>query len=171
MERLLREHHDTVRAVCHRIIINDSDADDATQSALISIVRALPSFDHRSRFSTWVYRIATNAALDELRRIRRRAVPHDDSVFTGLAHDDATPAVDARVDLTRALGQLPEDHRVVLVLRHVADLEYEEIAVILDVPVGTVRSRLSRARAQLTALMGNPPQGHDRQTLGQGDPS
>lgn len=170
MEQLLREHHDTVRAVCHRIIINDSDAEDATQSALISIVRALPSFDHRSRFSTWVYRIATNAALDELRRIRRRAVPHDDSAFTVLSSNDETPAVDARLDVTRALRHLPEDHRVVLVLRHVADLEYDEIAVILDIPVGTVRSRLSRARAQLAETMGNPAHGSERQTLEQGGP-
>lgn len=162
VDALLRENYDTVRAVCHRIIINASDADDATQMALISIVRALPNFDGRSKFSTWVYRIATNAALDELRRIRRRAIPHDDATFSSVPVADAVGAVDAQLDVSAALAQVPEEFRVVLVLRHIADLEYDEIAVILEIPVGTVRSRLSRGRAQLSALLGNPDGAHDR---------
>lgn len=163
-DALLREHYDTVRAVCHRIVLNRADADDAVQNALINIVRALPRFDGRSAFSTWVYRIATNAALDEVRRIRRRAVPTDDHRTIDSPTSDGTAAVDARTDVTAALSDLSEEHRVALVLRHVADLEYEEIAVILDVPVGTVRSRLSRARAQLAEVMGNPEAAPERQT-------
>lgn len=171
VDALLRESYDTVRAVCHRIIINSSDADDATQMALISIVRALPSFDGRSKFSTWVYRIATNAALDELRRIRRRAIPHDDATFTSVPVADGAGAVDAQLDVSAALAQVPEEFRVVLVLRHIADLEYDEIAVILEIPVGTVRSRLSRGRAQLSALLGNPSSEHERQNPATGGES
>ena len=163
VDALLRENYDSIRAVCHRIIINSSDADDATQNALIAIVRALPSFDGRSKFSTWVYRIATNAALDELRRIRRRDVPNDDAKFENISVSDATNAVDAQMDVSAALAEVPEEFRVALVLRHIADLDYEEIAVILDVPVGTVRSRLSRGRAQLTALLGNQSDNIGRQ--------
>jgi RNA polymerase sigma-70 factor (ECF subfamily) len=155
VDALLRENYDLVRAVCHRIVINSADAEDATQIALMAIVRALPSFDGRAKFSTWVYRIATNAALDELRRIRRRDIPNDEMKFENISVGDATNAVDAQMDVSTALAQVPEEFRVALVLRHIADLEYEEIAVILDVPVGTVRSRLSRGRAQLTALLGN----------------
>ena len=81
VDRLLRDHYDVVRSVCHRIVANPTDADDAVQNALIAIVRALPSFDGRAKFSTWVYRIATNAALDEVRRARRRAIPHDDATL------------------------------------------------------------------------------------------
>ncbi len=163
VDALLRENYEVVRAVCHRIIINSSDADDATQNALIAIVRALPSFDGRSKFSTWVYRIATNAALDELRRIRRRDVPNDEEKFVNISVTDATGAVDAQMDISAALAEIPEEFRVALVLRHIADLDYEEIAVILDVPVGTVRSRLSRGRAQLTTLLGNQPDSSGRQ--------
>ena len=163
VDALLRENYDIVRAVCHRIVINSADADDATQIALMTIVRALPSFDGRAKFSTWVYRIATNAALDELRRIRRRDIPHDDAKFENVSVGDATNAVDAQMDVSAALAQVPEEFRVALVLRHIADLEYEEIAVILDVPVGTVRSRLSRGRAQLTALLGNQDGSTQRQ--------
>jgi RNA polymerase sigma-70 factor (ECF subfamily) len=163
VDALLRENYDIVRAVCHRIVINSADAEDATQIALMAIVRALPSFDGRAKFSTWVYRIATNAALDELRRIRRRDIPNDDTKFENVSVGDATNAVDAQMDVSAALAQVPEEFRVALVLRHIADLEYEEIAVILDVPVGTVRSRLSRGRAQLTALLGNQDGSTQRQ--------
>lgn len=154
-DALLRRHYDTVRAVCHRIVINSADADDATQMALISIVRALPSFDGRSKFSTWIYRIATNAALDEIRRIRRRPVPtHDGAMYDSVGRDVSDP-VDAQLDVSAALAQIPEDYRAALVLRHIADLEYEEIAEILGVPIGTVRSRISRGRAQLGHILGN----------------
>ena len=65
LDSLLRDHYSMIRAICRRILLNDSDADDATQNAMIAIVRGYESFDGRSAFSTWVYRIATNAALDE----------------------------------------------------------------------------------------------------------
>lgn len=170
VDALLRENYDVVRAVCHRIIINKSDAEDATQIALMSIVRALPSFDGRARFSTWIYRIATNAALDELRRIRRRDVPNDDTTFENVSVGDTTNAIDAQMDVSAALAEIPEEFRVALVLRHIADLDYEEIAIILDVPVGTVRSRLSRGRAQLAALLGNQSESPGRQTKAGGQP-
>lgn len=154
LDAVLRHHYDSIRSICHRIVINSADADDATQMALISVARALPSFDRRSSLSTWVYRIATNAALDELRRISRRAVPTEDSAMER-AQPDSTGEVDAQMLITQALRGVAAEYRVVLVLRHVADLEYEEIASILEIPIGTVRSRLARGRAQLTEIVGN----------------
>ena len=154
-DALLRLHYDSVRAVCHRIVVNKADAEDATQHALISIVRALPGFDGRAKFSTWVYRIATNAALDEVRRIRRRPTPTDIDATFVLPVADGTGAVEAQMDVAQALALLPEEYRATLVLRHVADLDYEEIAEIQGVPVGTVRSRLARGRAQLAEILGN----------------
>ena len=154
-DTLLRMHYDSVRAVCHRIVVNKADAEDATQHALISIVRALPGFDGRAKFSTWVYRIATNAALDEVRRIRRRPTPTDIDATFVLPVSDATGAVEAQMDVAQALALLPEEYRTTLVLRHVADLDYEEIAEIQGVPVGTVRSRLARGRTQLANILGN----------------
>ena len=151
-----------VRAVCHRIVINAADADDATQIALRSIVRALPSFDRQSKFSTWAYRIATNAALDEIRRTKRRAVPTDNGAVYDTPVSDGTGAVDAQIDVSQALAQLPEDYRTVIVLRHVADMEYDDIAISLDIPLGTVRSRLARGRAQLAEILGNSAPGSER---------
>lgn len=160
-----------MRAVCHRIVSNRADAEDATQIALMAIVRALPRFDGRSKFSTWVYRIATNAALDEVRRIRRRPVPAEDPVGAASAGRrgapstrDGSESVESQMVIRHALTQLPEEFRTAIVLRHIADLEYEEIAEILEIPVGTVRSRLSRGRAQLTEMLGNQTDGWGRQT-------
>lgn len=164
IETLLRGHYDSVRAVCHRIVINPSDADDATQIALISIVRALPSFDGRSKFSTWIYRIATNAALDEIRRIRRRPIPSPDGDLYDSVHRDVSSPVEAQLDVSAALAKLPEEYRAAVVLRHIADLDYEEIAEVLGVPVGTVRSRISRGRSQLAQILGNPDDTRERQT-------
>lgn len=154
LEKLLGIHYDMVRAVCHRIVINPDDADDATQMALIAIARSIGSFQRRSSFSTWVYRLATNAALDELRRTKRRPVPVHDTDLDSPVNDD-TNRTDTRMAIEEALSRLSPEFRVVMVLRHVADLDYTEIAAIVDVPIGTVRSRLARARAQLAETMGN----------------
>jgi RNA polymerase sigma-70 factor (ECF subfamily) len=168
MERLLRDHHDRIYAVCRRITGNDADAADAAQEALIAIVRSLSRFDGRAAFSTWVYRIATNASLDELRRRKRRPMVMDDHGGDDpwSRGDRADHAVGQRIDavadqlsIDEALRQVPEEFRVPLVLRDVGDLEYAEIADALDVPIGTVKSRIARGRASLAQILraGNQP--------------
>jgi RNA polymerase sigma-70 factor (ECF subfamily) len=159
-DAFLRLHYDNVRAVCHRIVINPADADDATQHALMSIVRALPNFDGRSKVSTWMYRIATNAAIDEVRRIRRRDVPTSHESMNDLEVGGGQSAVDAQIDVRRALETVPEEFRVAVVLRHVADLEYDDIAQVLGVPVGTVKSRITRGRAQLATALKDSSDGN-----------
>jgi RNA polymerase sigma-70 factor (ECF subfamily) len=81
LDALLRRHHDRIRALARRLCGNDADAADATQEALISIVRGLPRFDQRAAFGTWAYRVATNACLDELRRRARRPRPEPDALL------------------------------------------------------------------------------------------
>jgi len=168
MERLLRDHHDRIYAVCRRITGNDADAADAAQEALIAIVRSLSRFDGRAAFSTWVYRIATNASLDELRRRKRRPMVMDDHGGDDpwSRGDRADHAAGQRIDavadqlsIDEALRQVPEEFRVPLVLRDVGDLEYAEIADALDVPIGTVKSRIARGRASLAQILraGNQP--------------
>lgn len=178
LDRLLREHYSFVRAVCWRILRNDSDTDDATQNALMSIARSYGSFDGRSSMSTWIYRIATNAALDELRRRRRRTVGLvDDSTRSVDVADsraaDEMSSFELRDAMGAALEQVPEDFRVPLVLRDVADLEYDEISRILGIPAGTVRSRISRGRARLadawSEIHGNSDGTGERPTTGTTD--
>jgi RNA polymerase sigma-70 factor (ECF subfamily) len=161
MDTLLRAHYDRIFAVCRRITGNEADAADAAQEALMAVVRGLSKFDGRSSFSTWVYRIATNASLDELRRRRRRPVLADTSDMPidhdpHLADPDGERGIDRVADreqLGQALRQVPEDFRVPLVLRDVADLDYAEIADTLDIPVGTVKSRIARGRAALAQIV------------------
>ena len=153
---MLRRHHDQIHAICRRLAGNDADAQDATQEALIAITRGLPRFHGRAKFSTWAYRVATNAALDELRRRSRRPVPTLSEANDRLAHAptaDDPAAVAARLDLDAALAQLPEEFRAPVVLRDVAGCDYAEIGSILSIPPGTVRSRIARGRARLAEAM------------------
>jgi RNA polymerase sigma-70 factor (ECF subfamily) len=173
IDQLLRRHYDRVFGVCRRITGNDSDAADAAQEALISIVRSLPRFDGRSSFSTWVYRIATNASLDELRRRRRRpmlaVVDDPERPQSDVVDPDAGMRIDAvadRMELDAALADLAIDFRVPIVLRDIAGLDYAEIAETLGIPAGTVKSRIARGRASLANALssGNQPPTDDRPT-------
>jgi len=170
LDLLLRRHYDQVHAVCRRITGSPRDADDAAQEAMISVVRGLPRFDGRSRFSTWLYRIATNAALDELRRRQRRpalGLVDDEGRLPEAPDPLAERTVEAAADrlaIDAALDALAEEFRAAVVLRDVADLDYAEIAEVLDVPVGTVKSRIARGRAQLADALGNRPGSTGRPT-------
>lgn len=132
---------------------NDADAADASQEALIAIARGLPSFDGRSRATTWMYRVATNACLDELRRRGRRPDPLPD-IGTAVAMTNVATDADTRVDVQAALAHLPVEFRAPVVLRDLCGLDYAEIAEVLDIPPGTVRSRIARGRSTLAGLLG-----------------
>jgi RNA polymerase sigma-70 factor (ECF subfamily) len=171
LEQLLRAHQPQIHAVCRRITGNDADALDATQEALIAIVRGLPRFDGRARFSTWAYRVATNTCLDELRRRRRRpavGLPDREGTALDLADHRPGPAdqVADRVDIDLALADLPHDFRAAVVLRDLCQLDYAEIAEVLEIPAGTVRSRIARGRALLAdRLAGNQTDPARRPTI------
>jgi RNA polymerase sigma-70 factor (ECF subfamily) len=166
LDALLRRHHDRIYALCRRIAGNDSDALDATQEALLAICRGLDRFDGRSAFSTWMYRVTTNACLDELRRKSRRPTPVEDvSAFERTASTSLGDGVADRYDIDAALATLPEEFRAAVVLRDLCDLDYAEIASVLDIPPGTVRSRIARGRAALAQLLGNRSGPDERQNI------
>jgi len=124
---------------------------------MIALVRGLPRFDGRSSFATWSYRIAVNASLDELRARSRRPRPGAE-IDDGPPFADRSDGVVDRLDLDAALLRLSPEHRAVVVLRDVCQLEYSEIAEVLHVPLGTVRSRIARGRAALVPLLGGRPE-------------
>jgi RNA polymerase sigma-70 factor (ECF subfamily) len=164
-DQLLRRHYDMVYAVCRRIAGNDADAMDATQDALMAIMRGLPRFDARARFSTWAYRVATNACLDELRRRRRRPEPAELVEESGDTSVPFDQELAVRDEIDHALRQIPEQFRAPLVLRDLAGLDYAEIAETLELAPGTVRSRIARGRAALAAVLsGNQDTHPDRPT-------
>jgi RNA polymerase sigma-70 factor, ECF subfamily len=153
LDALLRDNYQRLYAVCRRLTGNDADAADATQETLLAIVRGLRGFDGRSRFSTWSYRIAVNASLDELRRRRRRPEPGVEPYIDPPELGSAADASDLRLDIDAALARLPPDFRAAVVLRDLCALDYAEIASVLDIPLGTVRSRIARGRSLLVPLL------------------
>jgi RNA polymerase sigma-70 factor (ECF subfamily) len=136
---LITRHERRVYAVCLRVLGNPDDAADAAQDALLAMVRKLDGFRGEAAFSTWLYRVAMNVCYDHLRRAQRRPV---------LRRDD---------DAAAALAQVPEDFRVAIVLADVQDMPYDEIAKVLDLPVGTVKSRVHRGRIALARALGIEP--------------
>ena len=135
----------------------ESAADDVTQEAFLAAWRALLDFRGDCRFSTWLYRLTTNAAIDWLRR-EKRYRSTDDVTELELPDDAPSPQEQAEQSETqsavrRALSRLSEEHRQVLLLRYMQELDYGEIAAALDVSEGTVKSRISRARRQLREIL------------------
>lgn len=158
-EELVRLHEKKVYALTLRMCGNPEDARDAAQEAFLSAWRGLPSFRGEAGFSTWLYRLASNAAIDQLRRNRRQR--EEDSLDAGeMDAPDQSPGPQEAAEgseLQRAvadgLASLSEDHRRILLLREYQELSYDEIAQTLDMDLGTVKSRISRARRALRKIL------------------
>jgi RNA polymerase sigma-70 factor (ECF subfamily) len=153
---LMTRHRPRLYAVCRRVTCHDQDAQEALQETMILAWKRLGEFDGRSAVGTWLYRVATNAAIDEVRR-RKRAPEPADSMPEPTPARSADGAVVARMDVDRALAQLPPQYRAVVVLRELCDLSYREIAELRDIPVDTVKSQLSRGRQALVELLTDQP--------------
>lgn len=149
--RLMRKHEGTVFNICLRMTSNRSDALDASQETFVTLYRRAHSFRGDAAFSTWLYRIAVNCSHDLLRK-RGRSLPTED---IGDPEPERSPedATAAQIDVARALARLPEEYRVAVVLHDIAGASHDEIATTLDVPVGTVKSRISRGRRALATIL------------------
>jgi RNA polymerase sigma-70 factor (ECF subfamily) len=156
---LVRRHERRVFAVAMRMLGREEDALDATQDALITVYRKVGQFRGESAFTTWLHRITINACYDILRKRARQPMLHvagedDLEREPGPPVEDHAAAVAGGIDAARALQEVPEDFRAVLILADVHDLPYEEIAEILEIPIGTVKSRVFRGRISLARVMG-----------------
>ncbi|HEX2040181.1 MAG TPA: sigma-70 family RNA polymerase sigma factor [Acidimicrobiales bacterium] len=152
-EEVARRYGRFLYTVAYRLTGNDDDAEDVVQEVLLRVRRGLETYRPGS-MEGWLSRITTNVFLDEVRRRRRRPVdplPRDaEAVLPGApAPDDALAAEVLPEDVQQALVRLPEEFRAAVVLCDVAGLSYQEIGDALDVPIGTVRSRIHRGRALL----------------------
>ena len=150
--------HNTVLRLCG----NADDAAELLQEALIAAYRGLASFQRQASFYTWVYRIAVNQVFSSRRRQKLPTVSADRVGANGMELADDRPrggpdrrliAEDRHRLIEAALAELAEDFRAVVVLKEIEDLKYEEIAEVLEIPVGTVRSRLHRARGELRRIL------------------
>ena len=159
-EALVHRHGTRVYNLCLRILGDPEEAADASQDAFLAALRKLNTFRGDSAFTTWLHRVTVNACYDSLRRKRRRPLlqivrdEDDERPETSLPAPDHADHVVFSVDVARALSQVPEEFRVVLVMADVQDLPYDEIARVLEIPVGTVKSRVFRGRAALGRALG-----------------
>jgi RNA polymerase sigma-70 factor, ECF subfamily len=161
-EELVRRHQQAMYAVALRILADPDDAEDATQNALIAAWRQLPAFRAQARFSTWMYRIVTNHALNQLRRRAARSETSLDAVELEPGQQPVAWSDDPyrhsetsalMADLRAALAALPEPQRVCWLLREVDNCTYREVATITATSLDTVRGRIYRARQQLAEAM------------------
>lgn len=152
LDALVRRHQTRVYGLAYRILGNREDALDATQEAFLTLFRKASSFKGKSAFTTWMYRVVVNASYDVSRRSHRREEPVAE-VDPG-HQPDATEEVEGRLWLQQALSFLPADQRIAVVLRDVHGLSYDEIAEVTKTRIGTVKSRIARARAGLLEIVG-----------------
>ncbi len=157
---LVRRHQTRVYNLCLRVLGDADDAADAAQDAFMTALRKLEEFRGDAAFTTWMHRVTVNACYDLLRKRRRqpllRVAPDAELPETemGPPVPDHADEIAGTRDAAAALRRVPEEFRVALVLADVQDLAYDEIAQILDVPVGTVKSRVHRGRIALARAMG-----------------
>jgi RNA polymerase sigma-70 factor (ECF subfamily) len=152
LESLVRAHWAEARRIAAVILADDAAAEDVAQEALLAAVRSLDRFDRRRPFRPWLHRIVTNTALDWVRaRQRRREVGLADASRppNGLSAADSRSQSGISPELLAALKTLSAEQRAIVVLRHVAGFDSNEIAEMLDRPPATVRSMLQRALARL----------------------
>lgn len=157
-ESLYNQHLKRVYNIAWRMLESGADAEDIAQEVMLKAWRALPSFKLDSAFGTWLYRIAINACNDELRRRKAKFVSVEEMHESGRELESES-FEDRSLDgsgITHAIGKLGEEYRAALVLRDIEGYAYDEIAEILKCPIGTVRSRINRAREQMrNALYAN----------------
>ncbi|MHB8927221.1 MAG: sigma-70 family RNA polymerase sigma factor [Bacillota bacterium] len=157
---LVDRYKDPVYNLAYRMLRHREDAEDLAQEVFLHVFRALDKFDLEQRFSPWIYRIASNLCLDKLRKNRTVTVSLDTPLVEdrGLYRQIPDPAAgpqeitevsETRREIQSAIDALPEKYRMIVILRHTRDLAYEEIAEALSLPLGTVKTRLFRARESL----------------------
>ena len=159
----MRLYEKRVYALTSRMCRNPADAEEAAQEAFLAVWQGLPFFRGDASFSTWLYRLASNACVDVLRREGRHrsaAGPslNDEETVIDVADDAPSPhalaeRAELRQQIEEALSALPEDYRQVLILREMHQRSYDEIAEILALDLGTVKSRINRGRKRLRKIL------------------
>ncbi len=156
-DELMRAHEDRVFAVCLRILADREAALDAVQETFITVYRKARQFSGASAFSTWLYRIAVNTCYDQIRRTRRhQAQPlSETSDPADTRSADLIGSIELRPDLEQALAHLAPEFRVAVVLADLEGLPLQAVADALEVPLGTVKSRVFRGRRLLAEHLRN----------------
>ncbi|AEE96372.1 RNA polymerase sigma factor [Mahella australiensis] len=155
-DALFDEYNDKVYGLAYRLMGDRDDAMDISQEVFVKIFRNLKAFKGESTLATWIYRIVYNTCMDELRRRKIKQVSiadKPDLVDDNISVEEIYEADERKKAVHNALYKLDDDQRAVIVMRDIQGLSYEEIADVLQCPLGTVKSRLSRARFNLKEIL------------------
>lgn len=164
--QLVRKYQNSVYNLCRKMVRNPEEARDLAQEAFVKTFAALDRYNPVYAFSSWLFKITSNLCIDHIRKQRMRLLSIDDPIdgedggmVRELADprrqpDQASEDSELREAIRAAVDRLPEHYRVILLLRHQEQLSYEEIATALDIPLGTVKARIHRAREGLKAYLG-----------------
>jgi RNA polymerase sigma-70 factor (ECF subfamily) len=165
-DELMRSHEDRVFAICLRMMRNREEALDATQDVFLTLFRKADRYKEQAAFSTWLYRVSINTCYDHLRRRKRkRTEPIPEYLDPSDPRSgDALNAVELRPDIDQALARLSPEFRAAVVLVDVEGMSLDGASDTLEIPVGTVKSRLFRARKQLSEELGNFAPGFEHPT-------
>jgi RNA polymerase sigma-70 factor, ECF subfamily len=153
-ETLVRMHATLVYNLAYRTLNNPQEAEDVVQEAFVRAWQGLPRFQAKSRFSTWLYRIVTNLCYNRLPRLKTELLALDTETAVTLPDTNATIENGLLTDelkaiLHTAIDNLPESYRLLITLRHLQDMSYAEIAAVTEMPLGTVKTGIFRARRLL----------------------
>lgn len=164
---LVQRYDRRVYAICYRFFGEHADAEDAAQDTFLTVARRAGQFRGDSALSTWIYRIAVNACNDLGRKhARRPSIPVEDvssvASIEALTTDDEAIGLETADAIQRALLQLDELSRTLIILCAIEEQPYPEVAAALDLPIGTVKSRVSRARAKLALILRPELAGEER---------
>ena len=166
-EALVKQHQDRVFDFCMRMLSDREEAFDVTQEIFVSIHQHLEQFRQDAKISTWIFRISRNQCLNRLKYLKRRGRGRSDeygetseqaineSAGAPVMPDESLETARTRALVHRAIARLDEDQRVLVVLRDIEGLSYEEIVEITELAEGTVKSRLHRAREKLALILGD----------------
>lgn len=156
-EEIMRTHEDRIFSVCLRIMGNRELALDVTQEAFLTVFRKASQFKGEAALGTWIYRIAVNTCYDQLRRQQRRKTTSFPEHYDPADHgaEDAVSSAALRPEIEAALAALSPDFRTAVILSDIEGVALPDIARILEVPIGTVKSRVFRGRRLLAAELGN----------------
>jgi len=157
-QKLVKQYQEKVRGLVYSILNDPEVIDDLTQEIFIKVYTSISRFEHRSSLGTWIYRIAVNHCRDEIRRKRiRRLFSLEKMELDPIAKGERTDGdilQKEKIDMVRwGLSKISEKHRSIIVLKDFENLPYEEIAKVLDLELGTVKSRLNRARTALKEVL------------------
>lgn len=156
-DQIMRNHEDRVFSVCLRIMSDREQALDATQETFLTVFRKAGQFQGKSALGTWIYRIAVNTCYDQLRRSKRRRTESMPDAFDPKdpSAEESMESAALRPEIQAALEQIPVDFRTAIILSDIEGMSLPEVATVLAVPVGTVKSRLFRGRRLLAQRLGN----------------